>query len=370
MRTWNVLSVALALSLPAFGADERGNGGDAVVCNHSYSELNDGTAMLLDYYEGKIKWGTPQNLNSATSVDDKVNLMIDRIARLDPQRGKIYRNFFATFYDEAHFEDRLKLPDLPDDGVVRVPGYDCSVDQVAYQQNPDNLPGEKRYYIKREIWDLLDNDSKAGLILHELMYREASNLSENPHKNSRKIRYYNANVASRDFDKMTFYHYRTMLKEIVRLPLRITVAGIPLKADTIKVNELNEVLLGQVETKFDRNGVLFPVKYQELGVWFNSYIHFSKGLVSEMEGLVHFPSSKVGFGLTEVKLGEECLLHSEMPMFVQRVSLYEDGHLKEIEIKHAPWGRPSLPEVPGCYAPGGELFQDDNKSLYTFNPPN
>jgi hypothetical protein len=66
------------------------------------------------------------------------------------------------------------------------------------------LPEVKRFSIQRQLWAQLSHDDRAGLVLHEIIYREAI---EKGHKDSRMARYLNALVGSQQLDHFTQAQY-------------------------------------------------------------------------------------------------------------------------------------------------------------------
>jgi len=69
----------------------------------------------------------------------------------------------------------------------------CGPEQIAVQQTPQ-FPESKTFTVDKTLWDLLDNDSKAGLILHEVIYQEGIRLG---HKDSVDARYFNENLTAK-----------------------------------------------------------------------------------------------------------------------------------------------------------------------------
>jgi hypothetical protein len=65
--------------------------------------------------------------------------------------------------------------------------------------------------INRDIWNLLDSNSRAGLLLHEIIYEHFVSEGE---QNSRLARYFNSHLASTSLRAMTISQYVQFLKSM------------------------------------------------------------------------------------------------------------------------------------------------------------
>lgn len=189
MRTlWLLLSSLLLLTTTAAQAwTYKGNGGYSVVCPNG--------AELLDYYEGRVIRNFKLNLGPPElPVPDKIKILLDRLAARSPQRAARYRLQYNDFLKEARFLSNIDLGEIGDADPIVVPAG-CKPVPTINQRTPD-FPGDPRYIVKLEIWNLLNNDSKAGLILHELIYRELQQ------ETSINTRYFNSLLASEQFETL------------------------------------------------------------------------------------------------------------------------------------------------------------------------
>ncbi len=199
-----------------------GNGGDSVVCYNADQTIK--SVTFFDYYEANVIRNIDIDLGAPSlSVDQKVNIVLDRIRRLNPNRAKRYALWYAKFLREARFVSGVELVDVPDSGTGYYP-VGCSLKQTAIHQEP-HFPGDARYTINKDIWDKMDNTNRAGLILHELIFREAVN-ADNRHTNSISVRYYHSQVASHLTDSMSLKEYIELLK-LVQLRWADTHDGLP-----------------------------------------------------------------------------------------------------------------------------------------------
>ncbi len=201
-RILTCLALSLSLSAAAFAAKEAGNGGNVILCPAPSSFP---AARIYDHYEAEVKYSRHIDLGGpALTVDQKTDLVFTRIARLNPNRAALYRGWYATFWQEANLLPGITIAPVADTGVGFVPAG-CMLTQTAVQSDP-TLPGDKRYLISKDIWDQMDSDSQAGLILHELIYREAIHQT-NAQDNSMMARYLNGYFSSPDVESATLKTY-------------------------------------------------------------------------------------------------------------------------------------------------------------------
>ncbi len=189
--------------------DKAGNGGDVVDCRRTVWVPDNGqmdghwetagTIELLDFYEGRVIRKIERDLGTDTlSVEEKLELAIERIEKLDPGRALLYRKWISEFWNEALFLDGINLIDVNDSDHVALP-QNCQVTQIAIQKKPE-FPEDPYYIINQDLWQALDNDGKAGLVLHEIAYREA--IAEG-HENSVNTRYLVQHLTSNKVPEMT-----------------------------------------------------------------------------------------------------------------------------------------------------------------------
>lgn len=174
------LSAGLSLSAAGFAAQIVKNGG-AIVSGTCYQTADhqpvSGTE-ILDFYEWRLNrhW-TPDLGAPDLAVADKIEHMLRRLERLDPARVTLLRGWLATFDQErAWLDNGGSLPSVDDIGGIReILPSGCTVLQAAGQRIPLNPPFDPYYIIDQALWNRLNNDSRAGLILHELIYRDGVN---------------------------------------------------------------------------------------------------------------------------------------------------------------------------------------------------
>jgi hypothetical protein len=208
-----LLTLILLAASPALAVQNVGNGGAVVkgTCDGVDPTLE--FTELLDFFEVKYYFGiTPELGAPELSVDAKVEMALDRLARLDPERADLYRDWFGSF--EAESKDHQPLmpfPPLRDAGdTSRILRSGCQLEKIIDQSEPTSSISTKRYLIKRPLFDALDNDTQAGLILHELFYRDALLRG---HATSIKARVITGLFASRETESWTAERYQDVMTE-------------------------------------------------------------------------------------------------------------------------------------------------------------
>lgn len=207
MRRLSFCILLIVFGRFADAGQEAGNGGDIVYCNQNGKV----TIHLYDYFEAQNPpFGRNIDLGPGFSFDQKINYVFARIEKLNPLRAKRYRNWYKTFMTEAFFVKGAELIDVPDTGGGYIP-IGCQLKQAATQNVEPFLPGQMRYLISNDLWVQFDEITKAGLILHELILREAI---ANHHKNSILARYFHGWLASRDLEKFDQMEYIDLVSQV------------------------------------------------------------------------------------------------------------------------------------------------------------
>lgn len=181
-----LLGYILGLSLSFAGGDWVGNGGNLIICE-------DNQPQLLDYFEGLHDRGIEVDHGSSGEFSERIESVLRRLERINPERALRYRTWFKTFFLETRFFEEGKILPIRDVGPIVIPS-ECNVQQVAAQRpTSEIMPGDSRYLIDRRFWQKLSHLDKAGLVLHELIYREAI---ESNQRSSPRVRYFNQILSS------------------------------------------------------------------------------------------------------------------------------------------------------------------------------
>lgn len=181
--------VMILFALRGWAPKEGGNGGDVILCPNKTSPI------LLDYYEHEFNGGKI-SLPSGKDEWEIARGILQRISRVNPTRARIYAEGLKNFPQEMKFVTDRALSDIPDQGDVPIP-KNCELRQVVIQQSSYDwqenyfswdVIRKERYIVDQNIWEKMDIKNRAGLIIHELILREVSNmLLHEDTKNVRKL---------------------------------------------------------------------------------------------------------------------------------------------------------------------------------------
>lgn len=205
-------------SVLSFAGNDRGHGGGVVVCRDTNRKVL--SVELLDFYENRILRDIEPDLGDNTlSYNTKIEIALSRIEKLDPVRARRYRQKALDFLSKTKFTEGVILPNTNDFGHVPL-ATGCEIEQLASQRDI-RLPQDKSYLINKDLWEhpLLSNASRAGLILHELVYFDALQLG---HLNSMFSRYYVALMSSKRGEIMDKIYYTDLMEKINLVDLDCT----------------------------------------------------------------------------------------------------------------------------------------------------
>jgi hypothetical protein len=171
MRRILVILVTIMSGRQAAAAKIIGNGGMVVKCGEGTQQV-----QLLDFYEAENLHYDAKNMVPLTMSDpegltyrDKVYSLIARISSRFPGLARAISEEFSNF--ERH---NLILPNVDlgstDDDFHSVLPKGCHIEQAAIQRAP-MFPRDAWFTISKDLWDALDERGKAGLALHEVVYR-------------------------------------------------------------------------------------------------------------------------------------------------------------------------------------------------------
>ncbi len=191
-----------------------GNGGDALVRKNAAGQRE--FAMLLDFYEGKLMRPAllPKLGDENASLFAMVSVAISQFDQVDHLRAQRYREWLSEFAGQACFASGISLRDIDDSQHLHLPiGDGWGIEQVAIHSEPV-VTEQPRYIINYDIWTKMDKVNQAGLILHELIYRDAI---ADEVKTSKHIRSQVLYAASERLESMTI---RTYVDHINRLGMK------------------------------------------------------------------------------------------------------------------------------------------------------
>ena len=173
------------------GGSSAGNGGNTIVCFDGNNQIK--SVELLDFYEARIKRGITPDLGADTlSVDDKVALAISRIKGISMQMSEQMAGTTSNFKYQSVFLPGIRLVAVDDSDHLFVPAG-CQQEQTAIQKTPE-FPGDKLYNIDQDLWNHMDANNRAGLILHEAFYHIA--LTQGKPEDSVPVRFLVSSISS------------------------------------------------------------------------------------------------------------------------------------------------------------------------------
>lgn len=201
-----VLSVLISplLAEAYLGGDEKGNGGVAIYCPSKKEKKYE----VLDLYEAKEVYGMKLEPAEGRNFMLLADAYLERIARLNPNRAKLYREYMLSWQHEAQMIPGNDFADIPDVGWAVKP-RDCEFVQVVAQFQQPRVG--KRYFVNADIWNQLDEENKAALMIHEFMYREGL-LEKNSFTGSTGLRFFNGFIHSEEMNKATLKAYIEALR--------------------------------------------------------------------------------------------------------------------------------------------------------------
>jgi len=159
--------------------------------------MQDGSVHFLDIYEAQnrhivLNLGTP-----GLSVEDRVNEVFEHIAKVAPARTAIYQDWAKSFYQDIEWIGPDQEIENPSDlGGVIVPA-NSKIVQLCFQRSGFKADQglEKRFVVKKDLYDKLPADDQVALIVHEIIYREMLAFNMNSAPNTRMATIEMLNVA-------------------------------------------------------------------------------------------------------------------------------------------------------------------------------
>jgi hypothetical protein len=207
-----------------------GNGGDAVVCYTDATRSTIKSVQMFDYWEQEqvAKYGKIDLGDANLSVQDKIQIAVNRLAKFDPELATNINKISMSLANNinSYLVTDYILPEIEDMNPKIIPTQsNCFIEQFAIQYK-DVLTGTRRFYISDKFYNsaYTSNESRAGLILHEAIYRNAiltSNVS-----NSDGSRFFNYFIATQMLNSMNLESLEDYFKIIADVGLIPTTCKI------------------------------------------------------------------------------------------------------------------------------------------------
>jgi hypothetical protein len=202
-----LISLLLLPNLLFATGDQRGNGGNIIICSSSGNK----TYELLDLYEGRATSGFAYVPVAGRDYSEILLQRIKTLERWNPRRAELYRTYFKEFGKEALFVPEGQFAPVGDTGPAVYP-KECELKQVVVQWDRPT-PSGYRYFINQDLWEPMPAEQKAALLLHEFIYREGR-LPQNDFGNSLGARYFTAYLHSDLIGKSTLKSYLDQLRYV------------------------------------------------------------------------------------------------------------------------------------------------------------
>lgn len=219
MKTIIVLIMLLSLNIHA--GNEKGNGGDAIVCRNSKGNIV--KSELLDYYEGRSYRQMAHTFEAQMSHREFFEKLAAKLIDFDADR-------FTGFKEEAlkllksmeeyrsgapqslpgYVYSSGSLPDIADSAHLIMP-KGCAVEQLVIQV-AQAYPEDPKFIIQSEILESLSENDFRGIILHEVLYKHF--ITAFWVTDSVTTRYFHQVVTFDSLDSFNFMDYVQLLKEI------------------------------------------------------------------------------------------------------------------------------------------------------------
>jgi len=185
-----VLFLATCLfSISGFGQNRVGNGGDGIVCTKEGAQA---TAEILDFYES-----SQARIESTEAYSEIVESRLQVLKKIDSTMGELYQKRWKSMQPEIEWKKEIELIGIEDSKHLYVPSdKNCKLKQVAIRRN-QVAANQSRFVIDDSFWQQISPVSRAGLIMHELIYEHFYKLGE---KDSVKARTLNAYIFSPDLE--------------------------------------------------------------------------------------------------------------------------------------------------------------------------
>ncbi len=187
-----------------------GNGGDAVVCYTDASRSVIKSVQMFDYWEQEqvLKFGAITLGDKNLAIQDKITIATNRIGKFDPKLAEQIKNLALNLDNniQKYLVTNYIIPEIDDANPKVIPTQpDCYIEQFAIQYK-DVTTGQKRFVISEKFYNhsSVSNDDRAGLLMHEALYRY-SILKNSNLNNSDGVRYFNYIISSDRIDRMSLY---------------------------------------------------------------------------------------------------------------------------------------------------------------------
>lgn len=216
-----LIAILILAGADVFAGNRVGNGGNLVQCEEPKGS-DKKQLQLLDFYESFGMTGpdlfkldpSKKDLNDKDILQNRLDLL----AKVAPKLADQYSRRTKTIQNEIEFKTGVSLS-LAKDAVEAFLPSDkgCSLKQVVIRKEQKPVDGEKRFLFDQTLWNKLNPEQKAGLMLHEIIYEHFAKLEskvDREKRDSRKARKLVAKIFSKDFEKLTSGEFWLYIKSL------------------------------------------------------------------------------------------------------------------------------------------------------------
>ncbi len=225
MKTLIIGLLLSTLSFSSFAKGDKGNGGEIIYCPNANQQ-----SMLLDYYEGHeipmpnvdftqaellgqdpstYSFIVSETLRTWSLIDPIFSAIIATTANQLVREIQLYEEGLQYNTAVVFFTDKLPTDVDGDDALVSPP-EGCTKEQLAVRTTRE-VPNLPKFMVSTKYWAALNGFHRAGLILHEAIYKYYSDVLK--HTDSMVSRSLNRMISSDNFKDMNIIDYFIMLDD-------------------------------------------------------------------------------------------------------------------------------------------------------------
>lgn len=185
-KVFLIAAIAGLFVTPCLAGNGSGGGGYASTCRNPQGKIE--RAELLDLYEARTVYHRTLLTSSGDSLEDykaALKNMYTLQGYPEAYEVEIAEKSFRNFFDITEFtKPGEKVPEIKDLGEIPPPAG-CQYEQVAAFGGKEKFLTLKWGKIDSEIWNALDSQNQAALIVHESHYSGYRYLEEKTSQNAR-----------------------------------------------------------------------------------------------------------------------------------------------------------------------------------------
>ncbi len=198
MRIW-LVALLIVAACEASATVRIGNGGHVVVCGLESGK----TYRLLDLFV-REKNANPYNKDygpQSLDLKTRVRYLISKLEKHNPARAEAYVKVADSFLKSVSFTD-VELPATHETEGIKV-DKPCVIRQAVVQIPDSSGTSSSKLIISRPIFNHLDDNERAALIVHEILTNEVRQTAGS----DSKILEFTALIVSEEISRMSLKEY-------------------------------------------------------------------------------------------------------------------------------------------------------------------